>query len=92
MRQLVVMRIAPGKVGEFLLLVLPCRAVVAVEVRVFLQLRVTVGGKHLPVGVNVDPFSVCLRRDSRFFKSWPEMRMALPFFAPRGTFVGVGWP
>ena len=42
------------EVGELLGLVLPGAAEVTRQVAVFLQLRVAVGGKHLPVGVHVD--------------------------------------
>ena len=50
----------PGELGEFLLLVLPGRPVVAVQMRVLLQPRVAVGGEHLAVGVDVDPLPLGL--------------------------------
>jgi len=40
--------------GEFILLVLPGGTVVAAEVGVFVQFRITVGGQHLAVTVHVD--------------------------------------
>ncbi len=58
--QLVVIRIGPGKRGELLGLVLPGRPVMAVEMGVFLEPRIAVGGKHLAVGVDVDPLSLRL--------------------------------
>ena len=36
--------------------------------------------------------SVCFRIVSRSFRSCPDTRRAFPFFAPRGTLVGLGWP
>ena len=39
---------------KFRLLILPARAEVAFEVRIFFQFRVAVGGQHLAVGVHVD--------------------------------------
>ena len=47
----------PGKVGEFLDLVLPGRSVVAVEVGVGLERGVAVGGQHFAVGVDGDPLA-----------------------------------
>ena len=44
-----------GETREFLLLVLPRGAEVSLEVGVLFQLRVTVGGEHFAVGVDVDP-------------------------------------
>ena len=49
MRQLVVSRMAPGKLGEFLDLVLPGGAEVPVEMGILLQAGVRVGGQHLAV-------------------------------------------
>ncbi len=49
-----------GELGELLLLVLPGRAVVAVEVGVLLEPRVAVGGEHLAVGVDVDALALGL--------------------------------
>jgi len=46
-----------GEVGEFLLLVLPGGAEVALEVLVFLQAGIGQGGEHLAVGVDVDAFA-----------------------------------
>ncbi len=40
-------------VNKLLLLVLPCRAEVALELRVFLELGVRMGGQHLAVGVDI---------------------------------------
>ena len=42
------------QVGEFALLVLPRRAEIALEVRVFFQRGIAVGGQHLAVGIDVD--------------------------------------
>ena len=49
-----------GEVRQFLLLILPGRAKVAREMRESLQLRISVGGEHLAVGVHVDalPFGL----------------------------------
>ena len=91
--QLVVNRIGAGEFGELLVLVLPGGAEVAVEMRVFLQLRIGVAGQHLAVGVDVDALALgLLEQHSRSLRSWPEIRMHLPFCAPSGTGVGTGWP
>ena len=45
---------------EFFLLVLPCGAVVAVEVGVLFESGVAVGWKHFAVGVDVDVFALGL--------------------------------
>ena len=49
-----------GEVLELLVLVLPGAAEVARQVRVLLEARVAVGGKHLDVGVDVDPLALGL--------------------------------
>ena len=49
-----------GDVGKLLLLVLPRRAEVALEVWVFFKLRIAVGGQHFAVGVDVDAFALGL--------------------------------
>ena len=65
---------------EFLCLILPCAAVIANEMAVLFQLRIAVGGQHLPVGVNIDAQS--LRLFEQFFEilqvvSGNEDRLAL---------------
>lgn len=40
--------------GKFLILAMPCVAVVPVEVRIFLKFRIGVGGEHFAVGIDVD--------------------------------------
>ncbi|MPM33902.1 hypothetical protein SDC9_80483 [bioreactor metagenome] len=45
---------------EFLLLVLPCRAEVALQVGIGLQFWIGVGGEHLSVGVNIYPLALGL--------------------------------
>ena len=52
-----------GEICKFLLLILPRRAEVALEVRIFLQLRVTVGRQHLAVGVDVDALVLSLLQE-----------------------------
>ena len=49
-----------GDVGKLLLLVLPRRAEVALEVWVFFKLRIAVGRQHFTVGVDVDAFTLGL--------------------------------
>jgi hypothetical protein len=49
-----------GQVGEFLLLVLPGGAVVALEVRMLLQLGIGQAGEHLAVGVDVHALALGL--------------------------------
>ena len=46
-----------GQIGELFLLILPGRTEVAFKLSVFFQLWIGVGGKHLPVGIDVDAFS-----------------------------------
>ena len=43
-----------GDVGELLLLILPCGAKVALELRIALELGIGVGGQHLAVRIDVD--------------------------------------
>ena len=57
------MMMAPGKCGEFLVLILPGGAVVAVEVGIFFQFRIAVGGQHFAVGVDIDAFALGLFQD-----------------------------
>ena len=84
----------PGKLGELLALVLPGGSVVAVEMLVFLQFGITVGGQHLAVGVHIDALALALLENTLqiLAESWPETKMALPFLWPRGTSVGTGCP
>ena len=49
-----------GDVGKLLLLVLPRRAEVALEMGVLFQLRIAVGRQHFTVGVDVDAFTLGL--------------------------------
>ena len=83
----------PGKFGEFLVLILPGGPVMAVEMGVFFQSRIAVGGQHLAVGVNVDPFPFGLFE--QLFQVLQVMagdQDGLAFLCPRGTLVGTGWP
>ena len=57
--QLVVIKIAPGELGEFLCLVLPGRPVVTVKMGVFFQQGIAVGREHFAVGV--EALSLCLQ-------------------------------
>ncbi len=45
---------------KLLLLLPPCIAVVAREIRIFLECRIVVRGKHLGMSVNIDSGSLCL--------------------------------
>ena len=49
-----------GEFVEFLLLILPCSAVVANEMGVFLKFRISIAGKHLTVRIDVDTLALCL--------------------------------
>ena len=49
-----------GDVGKFSLLILPRRAEVALEMGIFFQFRIAVGGQHFAVGVDVDAFTLGL--------------------------------
>ena len=49
-----------GKIVELFLLILPGTAEIPGEVRIFVQPRITVTGKHLSVGVDMDAGSFCL--------------------------------
>ena len=47
-------------VGKFSLLILPRRTEVALEMGIFFQFRIAVGGQHFAVGVDVDTFALGL--------------------------------
>ena len=49
-----------GKIVELFLLILPGTAEIPGEVRIFVQPRITVTGKHLSVGVDMDAGSLRL--------------------------------
>ena len=83
----------PGKLGEFLLLVLPCRAVVAVEMGIFLQLRIAVGGKHLPMGIDIDPLPLGLFQHLlEVLQVVAGNQNRLAFLRPKGDVRGLGVP
>ena len=42
---------------KFFLLVLPCGAVVALQMLIFFKLRIRMRGQHFAMGINVDAFS-----------------------------------
>lgn len=63
-----------------LLLVLPRRAEVALEMGIFFQFRIAMGGQHFAVGVDVDALpAVCSSSSLRSCRSCPEMTMNGPF-------------
>ena len=92
--QLVVISMAPGNVVELLHLVLPRRAVVAVEVWLyFLSSGYPCVGQHLAVRVDVDALALGLLEqhlEVLEVVAGDEDRLALLW--PSGTFVGTGWP
>ena len=49
-----------GDIGQLFLLVLPCGAEIAFQMRVFFQFRISVGRKHLSMRIDVDAGSFCL--------------------------------
>ena len=53
------------KFGKFSGLILPGRTVVAVKVRIFFQLRITVRRQHLAMSVNIDAFPLGLPQELR---------------------------
>ena len=48
------------KVRKFLLLVLPGGTEIAFKMRILLKLRISMCGKHLAVGIDIDSFVLCL--------------------------------
>jgi len=89
--QLVVIRMAPGKSGKLPDLILPCGAVVPIEVLVFLQRRVTMGGQHLPVGVDVDALALrLLQKRFEVLQVMSGHQNGLAFLVTQRTLVGTG--
>jgi hypothetical protein len=71
----------------------PGAAVVSIEVVVFLEEGVIVGGEHLAVGVYIDTRAlVCSSRSCRSTRSWPEMRIPGRLRTPVRTLVILGLP
>ena len=82
----------PGKFGEFLVLVLPGRPVVAVEMGIFFQLRIAVGGQHLAVGIDVDALAFGLLRSFQVLEIMAGDQDGLAFLVPQRDLGGTGWP
>ena len=78
-----------GEIGEFLGLILPGAAVVADQVRVFLEAGIAMSGQHLAMGVDVDPFAFGLLEE--FFQHLEVVAGDQNSFAGLGTQVDRGW-
>ncbi len=82
-----------GKVRKFFLLVLPCRAEVAFEMRIFFQFRIPVGRQHFTVGVDVDAFAVgLLQQQLQIVEVVTGNHDERPFFHGQGNGAGLGVP
>ena len=93
--QLVVNEHRRGDVLELPLLVLPCGAKVALEMRkALLQLRVAVGRQHLRVGVDVDALALGLLQQAAWRRRGRGRRCTMkgPFSMVRDTSTGSGSP
>ncbi len=81
------------KFGEFPDLVLPGRAVMPVEMGVFLEGGVPVGRQHLPVGVDVDSLAFgLLEKLFQVFEVMARHQDGFSLFNSQGDFGGNGMP
>ncbi len=77
--------------GKFLFLVLPGRPVMAVEMGMLLQPRITVSGEHLSMGVDVDSLSGGLLQEFiQILEIVSGNEDGLPFLCPQGNDGGNG--
>jgi hypothetical protein len=75
-----------GKLGELPGLVLPGRAVVAVEMGVFFQAGIAVGGQHFTMGVYKDPLALGLLQDQlQVLQVMAGHQQGLAFFVAQGN-------